>query len=56
MIFQQQVNFGMNNQEFKRICAQHPECNNCPFLTQDMQLQGGMTRCETGRTHENESK
>ena len=52
MVFTQQVNFGVNmanNQEFMKICSEHPECIGCPLRDKDVQLQGGLTRYETGR-------
>lgn len=53
-----QFNFDNLNscQEFLEICNKYPECKNCPLSTQDIQLQSGMTRCETGRRRDNESK
>ena len=38
-----------DSQEFMRICSEHPGCDGCPFRYEDVQLQGGLTRCETGR-------
>lgn len=52
MIFQNININGVNmatNQEFMKICREHPECIDCPLKDEDVQLQGGMTRCETGR-------
>lgn len=52
MVFAQQVNFGANmanSQEFMKICSEHLECVGCPLRDKDVQLQGGLTRCETGR-------
>ena len=50
-VFTQQVNFGNmgGNQEFMKICSEHPECKDCPLKEEDMQLQSGLTRCVTGR-------
>ena len=53
MIFQQEVYFGVDNQDFVNICKEHPECKECPFLTQDINLKGGLTRCDTGRGKKN---
>ena len=52
MVFTQQVNFGANmanSQEFMKICSEHHECKDCPLKDKDVQLQSGLTRCETGR-------
>ena len=51
MIFTQQVNFNNmgSNQEHMKICAEHPGCNGCPLKDNDMNLQGSVVRCETGR-------
>lgn len=52
MVFTQQVNFGanmVNSQEFMKICKEHLECKDCPLKDKDVQLQGGLTRCETVR-------
>ena len=38
-----------NSQEFMKICSEHYECIGCPLKDKDVQLQGGLTRCETGR-------
>lgn len=55
MIFQQ-VNLGAINQavnqEFMKICKSHPSCVNCPLKNSDMDIQGVMLRCETGRAKE----
>ena len=52
-MFAQHINInGMNmanSQEFIKICSEHPECGSCPLKDQDVQLQGGLRRCETGR-------
>lgn len=52
-MFAQHINInGMNmasSQEFMKICSEHPECIGCPLKDKDVQLQGGLTRCETGR-------
>lgn len=48
-MFHQQIIFETGNKEFVKICKEHPNCNGCPLLTQDIQLQSGLTRCETGR-------
>ena len=53
MVFTQQVNFGANmanSQEFMKICSEHPECKGCTLKDKDVQLQGGLTTCVTGRT------
>lgn len=56
MIFQQ-VNLGainqVVNQEFMNICKSHPSCENCPLKSSDMDIQGVMLRCDTGRAKEN---
>lgn len=56
MIFQQ-VNLGainqVFNQEFMNICKSHPSCENCPLKNNDMDVQGVMLRCDTGRAKEN---
>ena len=56
MIFQQ-VNLGAINQavnqEFMNICKSHPSCENCPLKNNDMDVQGVMLRCDTGRAKEN---
>lgn len=58
MIFQQQVNF--NNmalqQEFAQKCASHPECKDCELKTEDVNMQGSLVRCETGRMKDGENK
>ena len=48
-MFHQQIIFETGNQEFVKICKEHPNCDGCPLLTQDIQLQSGLARCETGR-------
>ena len=52
----QQINIGAINQmigqEFMHICKQHASCVGCPLKTQDMEIQGGVIRCETGRAKE----
>lgn len=56
MIFQQ-VNLGainqVVNQEFMKICKSHLSCENCPLKNNDMEIQGVMLRCDTGRVKEN---
>ncbi len=56
MIFQQ-VNLGAINQavnqEFISICKTHPSCVDCPLKGSDMEIQGVMLRCDTGRAKEN---
>ena len=37
------------NEEFMRIRKTHPSCINCSLKTTDMNIQGSMIRCETGR-------
>lgn len=52
MVFTQQVNFGVNmanSQEFMKICSEHLQCVGCPLKDKDVQLQGGLTRCEMVR-------
>lgn len=50
-MFTQHININniVANQEFMKICAEHPECKDCPLNDKDVQLQNGMMRCETGR-------
>lgn len=52
-MFAQHINInGMNmanNQEFMKICSEHTECVDCPLKDKDVQLHGGLTRCETSR-------
>lgn len=38
-----------DSQEFMKVCSEHPECKDCPLKDEDVQFQGGMIRCETGR-------
>ena len=38
-----------NNQEFAKLCSEHPECKGCPLKDKDIQMKGGLTRCITGR-------
>lgn len=56
MIFQQ-VNLGAinqaTNQEFMKVCKSHPGCKDCPLKNSDMDIQGTILRCETGRAKEN---
>lgn len=42
-----------SNQEFMKICSEHPECKDCPLKDEDVQLQSGITRCLIGRQKEN---
>ena len=53
-MFTQHININnmASNQEFMNICREHPECEciGCPLKDKDVQLQSGMTRCETGRS------
>lgn len=51
-MFTQYININnmAGNQEFMKICTEHPECKDCPLKDKDVQLQSGMTRCETGRS------
>lgn len=51
MIFSQQVNINnmVINQELMRICELHPGCEGCDLQNKDMNIQGVMVRCETGR-------
>lgn len=51
MMFTQHINLNnmVTNQEFMKICSEHPECKDCPLRDSDVQLQSGMVRCETGR-------
>lgn len=52
-MFTQYINInGMNmahGKEFMKICKEHPKCKDCPLKDNEVQLQGGLTRCETGR-------
>lgn len=48
-MFHQQIIFETGNQEFVNICKEHPSCDGCPLSIQDVQIQSGLTRCETGR-------
>ena len=52
-MFNQHVNININNtfenQEFMKICSEHPKCIDCPLKHKDIQLQTGIIRCETGR-------
>lgn len=56
MIFQQ-VNLGAinqaANQEFMNICKSYSSCVDCPLKNSDMDIQGTILRCETGRAKEN---
>lgn len=56
MIFTQHVNINnvAVNQELMNICKSHQGCKNCPLKTDDMELQGVLIRCETGRAKEGE--
>lgn len=53
----EQINFGVINrmvsQEFMNICKSHPSCVDCPLKSSDMDIQGIILTCETGRTKEN---
>lgn len=50
-MFAQHIN--INNmdcsQEVMKICSEHTECKDCSLRDKDVQLQGGLTRCITGR-------
>ena len=37
-----------SDQEFMKICNEHLGCKDCPLKDKDIQLQSGLTRCETG--------
>lgn len=39
----------LNNKQFMEICEAHPGCVDCPLKTQDMEIDGTMMRCNTGR-------
>ena len=56
MIFQQ-VNLGAINQavnqEFLNICKSHPSCVDCLLKSSDMEIQGVVLTCNTGRAKEN---
>lgn len=56
MIFTQHVNINnvAVNQEFINICKSHQGCKNCPLKIKDVELQGVLIRCETGRVKEGE--
>lgn len=51
MVFTQHVNINNMavNEEFMRICRTHPSCAGCPLKTEDINIQGSIIRCETGR-------
>lgn len=40
------VNNQAVQQEIYNICSNHPECKDCPFKTQDLNIGGSMIRCE----------
>ena len=52
-MFTQQINIdnviAAQTYEIMKICNEHPECKECPLKEQDIQLQSGLVRCETGR-------
>lgn len=50
-MFTQHININnmASNQEFMKICTDHPECIDCPLNDKDVQPQSGIIRCETGR-------
>ena len=51
-MFAQHININnmAGNQEFMKTCSEYPEYKDCPLKDGDVQLQGELTRCETGRT------
>lgn len=54
MVYAQNINFGSMavNQEFVRICSEHPGCKDCPMKEKDINIQGMLVRCETGRNNQ----
>lgn len=37
------------NQEFSKICAEHPGCEGCPLKGNSIDVQGVKVVCETGQ-------
>ena len=35
-------------QEMYQICASHPECTNCPYIGQSVQMKDAVQVCENG--------
>lgn len=50
-MFTQQVNFNdiFPIQEIMKICEEHISCQDCPLLKEDMNINGVIVRCDTGR-------
>lgn len=38
-----------NLSEVTKICTQHPECKDCPLLTQNLNIGGATVTCVTDR-------
>lgn len=51
MVFTQQMNFNnvFPTQEILKICEEHISCQDCPLLKEDMNINGVVVRCDTGR-------
>ena len=51
MVFTQQVNFDdvFPTKEIMKICEEHSCCKECPLLKEDMNINGVLVRCDTGR-------
>ena len=51
MVFTQNIQFDQMRslEETQKICAEHPECKDCPLLTREIQAQNAIVICETGR-------
>lgn len=51
MIFTQQVNFNdvFPTKEIMKICEEHSCCKECPLLKEDMNINGVLVRCDTGK-------
>lgn len=49
MIFAQ--GFGQDNVAYQvvEICKDHPGCEGCPLKKQDIQVNGNLIRCDSGR-------
>lgn len=39
----------LNNEQFMEICKAHPGCVDCPLKTKDIEINGSLLRCNTGR-------
>lgn len=44
------IDFANNNfvQEMLQICITHPECKDCPYLGQPIQIKDALRICEVG--------